>query len=71
MEDIQERVAIGRELIARGISEDDLALAPAPGPPGPLARHLLIPFSDGMAPTPVPITLRPIPRRPCPPPTWW
>ena len=66
MEDIQERVAIGRELIARGISEDDLALVPAPAPPGPLARHLLIPFSDGLAPTPVPIAPAPDPGAPLP-----
>ena len=65
MEDIQERVAIDGA-IARGISEDDLALAPAPGPPGPLARHLLIPFSDGLAPTPIPITPAPDPAAPLP-----
>ena len=66
MEDIQERTAIGRELIARGISEDDLALVPAPPPPGPPARRLLIPFPDGLAPTPVPIAPAPDPSAPLP-----
>ena len=66
MEDIQERTAIGRELIARGISEDDLALVPAPSPPGPPARRLLIPFPDGLAPTPVPIAPAPDPSAPLP-----
>jgi nucleoside phosphorylase len=66
MEDIQERTEIGRELIARGISQDDLALVPTPAPPGPLARHLLIPFSDDLGPTPVPMAPAPDPAAPLP-----
>ncbi len=61
LDDIEERTALGRALIARGVGEPDLLLTLAPERTGPLARRLDIPFPQGLAPSPAPIDLGPDP----------
>jgi hypothetical protein len=64
--DVEERTEIGRQLIARGITEVDLELAPPPAMRGPAARRLNIPFPDGLAPSPDPMPAVPDPTAPLP-----
>ena len=62
VDDIEERTALGRALIARGITEPDLLLTTTSERTGPLARRLDIPFPPELAPTPASIDPAPGPE---------
>jgi Phosphorylase superfamily len=64
---VDDRVALARVLLSRGITDQDLELHPAsPSPEDRFTRHLAIPFPDGLAPTPQPISPTPNPGDPLP-----
>jgi hypothetical protein len=68
VDDIEERTALGRMLLSKGIEPFDLELAPDPSTiPEALGKRVLgIPFPDGLAPLPQPIDPPPDPSAPLP-----
>jgi hypothetical protein len=63
--DLDDRIAMAREVIEQGTDPSDLSPEPLPAAPG-LASQLDIPFPNGRAPTPEPIDPPPDPGDPLP-----